>query len=209
MCWLTLTGRKMNSSTSTLRFLQGENRRLREDNEALREEVLALREYMKALRVLHQATQTITAEQELETLLTRIMHAALRVMDAADGSLALLDSSANQLVFVVVLGELRSSLHGYRIDKSMGIAGWVATQGEPVIVNNARQDRRFSSFVDDSFGFRTNSMICVPMIVQGLVIGVIEVLNKFSGGDFTDTDLDLLTILASVAAAAIDKVHRT
>jgi len=193
----------MNSSTSTLRFLQSENRRLREENESLREEVLALREYMKALRTLHQATQTFTAEQQLEPLLARIMYAALRVMDAADGSLALLDESTGQLV-----GELKSSLQGYRIDKGMGIAGWVAAHGEPVIVNNAHQDRRFSSFVDDSFGFRTNSLICVPLIVQGRVIGVIEVLNKFSGEAFTDTDLDLLTILASMAAVAIDKVHQ-
>jgi GAF domain-containing protein len=198
----------MNSSANTVRFLQGENRRLREENESLQEEVLALREYMKALRTLHQATQTITAEQELEPLLARIMYAALRVMDAADGSLALLDEDTGQLVFAVVLGELRSSLHGYRIDRNMGIAGWVATHGKPVIVNNAHQDRRFSSFIDDSFGFRTNSLICVPLIVQGRIIGMIEVLNKFSGEAFTDTDLDLLTILAGVAAVAIDKVHR-
>lgn len=198
----------MSNSTSTLRFLQSENRRLLEENESLREEVLALREYMKALRTLHQATQTITAEQQLQPLLARIMHAALRVMDAADGSLALLDEQAGQLVFAVVLGELRSSLQGYRIDKNMGIAGWVATHGEPVIVNNARQDTRFSPFVDDSFGFRTNSLICVPLAAEGRVIGVIEVLNKFSGENFTDTDLDLLTILASVAAGAIDKVHK-
>lgn len=199
----------MNNSASTLRFLQNENRRLREENESLREEVLALREYMKALRTLHQATETITAEQQLEPLLRRIMHAALRVMDAADGSLALLDEEAGQLVFAVVLGELRSSLQGYRIDKNMGIAGWVASHGEPVIVNNVRQDWRFSPFVDDSFGFRTNALICVPLAVGEKVIGVIEVLNKFSGEDFTETDLDLLTILASVAATAIDKVHRT
>jgi GAF domain-containing protein len=198
----------MSNSTSTLRFLQGENRRLLEENESLREEVLALREYMKALRTLHQATQTITAEQQLQPLLARIMHAALRVMDAADGSLALLDEPAGQLEFAVVLGELRSSLQGYRIDKNMGIAGWVATHGEPVIVNNARQDARFSPFVDDSFGFRTNSLICVPLVAEGRTIGVIEVLNKFSGENFTDTDLDLLTILASVAAVAIDKVHK-
>jgi GAF domain-containing protein len=198
----------MNSSTSTLRFLQNENRRLREENESLREEVLALREYMKALRALHQATQTITAEQQLEPLLARILHAALRVMDAADGSLALLDESTGQLVFAVVLGELRTALQGYRIDQNMGIAGWVATHGEPVIVNNARQDGRFSPFVDDSFGFRTNALICVPLFVEGRVIGVIEVLNRFSGEDFTDTDLDLLTILASIAAVAIDKVHQ-
>ncbi|MDH7475833.1 MAG: GAF domain-containing protein, partial [Anaerolineae bacterium] len=102
----------------------------------------------------------------------------------------------------------RSSLQGYRIDKNMGIAGWVATHGEPVIVNNARQDARFSPFVDDSFGFRTNSLICVPLVAEGRTIGVIEVLNKFSGENFTDTDLDLLTILASVAAVAIDKVHK-
>jgi GAF domain-containing protein len=198
----------MSNSTSTLRFLQSENRRLREELESLRREVLALREYMKALRTLHLATQTITAERELEPLLVQIMHAALRVMDAADGSLALLDESTDQLVFAVVLGELRSSLQGYRIDKNMGIAGWVAAQGEPVIVDNARQDWRFSSFVDDSFSFRTNSLICVPLNVRGRIIGVIEVLNRFSGEDFTETDLDLLTILASVAAVAIDKVHR-
>ncbi len=196
------------TTIQTLRFLQMENLRLQEENETLREEVRTLQEYARALRALSQATQTITSEVDLVVLLDKIMYAALNVMDAADGSLILLDEDSNELVFVVVRGSTREALQGYRIPKDMGIAGWVVTHAEPQVVNKARLDHRFSSHVDATFNFQTDSLMCVPLIAQDRMLGVIEVLNKFSGQDFNEADFNLLTILAHIAAEAIYKVDK-
>jgi len=195
------------TTTQTLRLLQRENIDLKEENECLQEEVLALREYLRGLRALQQDAQAITSARDLELFLSKVLYTALKAMDAADGSLMLVDYETDELVFAVVKGMLQSTLQGYRFPKTVGVAGWVATHAEPLIVGNPRLDDRFYSRIDETFGFRTTSLICVPLLGQDKVIGVIEVLNKFSQQAFNEVDLDLLTILAHIAAEAIEQVE--
>jgi putative methionine-R-sulfoxide reductase with GAF domain len=204
---LTYLYKENRMSSQTLRFLQQENQRLLEENRLLREEVLALRDYLAGLRSLERAAESITTEQDPLLLLDKILYAALTVVDCADGSIMLLDQEADELVFVVVRGELGHSLPGHRIPSDLGIAGWVATHKEPQIVNDVRNDQRFSPYVDETFQFETYSLLCVPMISQSRVMGVIEVLNKFNKQDFIEADLDLLSTLAYIAAIAIDRME--
>jgi GAF domain-containing protein len=117
------------------------------------------------------------------------------------------DYETDELVFAVVKGAVQSTLRGYRIPKTEGVASWVATHAEPAIVGNPQLDDRFYSRVDEAFGFETTSLICVPLLGSDKVIGVIEVLNKFSQQAFNEVDLDLLTILAHIAAEAIERVE--
>ncbi len=194
-------------SAQVLKFLQQENQRLLDENRRLREEVMALRDYLTGLRSLQRAVEAITTEEDPLALLSMILYSALTVIDAGDGSILLLDDETGELVFVVVHGELGQTLPGYRIPGDMGIAGWVATHKESQIVNNVRADQRFSSYIDETFHFETFSLLCVPMISRGKVLGVIEVLNKFNRQDFSETDVDLLSTLAYIAATAIERLE--
>ena len=195
------------TTTQTLRLLQRENIDLKEENERLQVEVLALREYLQGLRALQQEAQAIASAQELESFLSKILYTALKAMDAANGSLLLVDDNTDELVFALVKGTIQSELRGYRIPKTAGVAGWVATHAEPLLVGRARLDDRFYSRIDETFGFETTSLVCAPLLGQDKVIGVIEVLNKFSQEAFNEVDLDLLTILAHIAAEAIERVE--
>jgi len=195
------------TTTQTLRLLQRENADLKDENERLQEEVLALREYLRGLQALQQDTQAITSTQDLELFLGKVLYTAMKAMDAAEGSLLLVDYDTDELVFAVVKGTLQSKLRGYRIPKTTGVAGWVATHAEPLIVDRPWLDDRFYSRVDETFGFKTISLICAPLLGQEKVIGVIEVLNKFSQQAFNEIDLDLLTILAHIAAEAIERIE--
>lgn len=198
----------MSASTPQLiRFLQQENSRLNQDNQALREENQIMRRYITALKELHRATQEITSEENLIKLLSQILYNAMAVLRAEGGSLALLDDETDELVFVVVHGDISNKLHGYRISKQTGIAGWVASHREPVIVNNPRQDYRFSQLVDQTFNFFTRSIICVPLINGNKLIGVLQLINKESDEHFTDTDTVLLSILSHVAATALEEMR--
>jgi sigma-B regulation protein RsbU (phosphoserine phosphatase) len=198
----------MSTSTAQLmRFLQQENNRLQEDNKVLQEENRALHRYLDALEDLYWAAQRITSEENLLDLLDQILYNAMVVLRAEDGSLLLLDEETDELVFAVVHGDIRGELRGYRIGGDIGIAGWVATEGEPLIVNNPRQDWRFSPQIDEAFGFVTRSILCVPMITRGKLVGVIELLNKYDGNKFIETDATLLSILAHVAATALDDMR--
>ncbi|RMF35350.1 MAG: GAF domain-containing protein [Chloroflexi bacterium] len=194
-------------STTLLRFLQEENARLQEENKQLREELAALRDYLDGLRLLQQEARRMTEEADLMPLLDKILYAALTVTDAADGSVLLLDPETEELVFAVVHGVIREQLVGYRIPKETGIAGWVVTHGSPLIVNRPHLDRRFSRQVDEQFGFKTRSLLCVPMIgSEGRIVGAIEVLNKFSGREFTQADQDLLMVMGYIAGSALEIV---
>jgi GAF domain-containing protein len=194
-------------STGTMRFLQQENSRLAEENETLREENQALRRYVSSLKELHWAAQQIISEENLFDLLDKILYSALNVLRAEDGSLLLLDDETNELAFVLVHGDIRHELRGYRIPNNVGIAGWVVTHKEPLIINNPHQDWRFSHQVDTTFGFSTRSIICVPMIARNKLIGVIELLNKRNDEEFNETDLTLLSILGQVAATALEEMQ--
>jgi two-component system, OmpR family, phosphate regulon sensor histidine kinase PhoR len=192
---------------STMRFLQQENSRLKQENEALQEDNLALRHYIHALEELHWATQQIVSEENLFNLLDQILYNAMRVLKAQGGSLLIRDDDTNELAFVLVHGDLKQQLQGYRIGGEVGIAGWVATHREPVIVNNPRQDRRFSLQVDEAFHFVTRSLLCVPMMAHNKVIGVIQLINKTNGYTFTEADVTLLSILGHVAATALEQIN--
>jgi len=194
-------------SNQVLKFLQQENQRLVEENRLLRDEVMAVRDYLAGLRALQRAAEAITVEDDPVALLDKILYAALTVIDAADGSILLLDEETNELVFVVVHGELGATLRGHRIPADAGIAGWVAVNQEPQIVNNVRADQRFYGGVDETFHFETVGLLCVPMVVRGKLLGVIEVLNKFNRQDFSEADADLMGLLAYIAATAIDRLQ--
>ena len=183
-------------------------RAIQQENVELKDEVSRLRDYVHALQALHHAIQQLLSETDLMKLLDRTLYYAMTVLDANDGALLLSDEEKGDLVFVLVQGEVREKLPGYRIGRNEGIAGWVAEHREPVIVNNTRSDPRFSPRVDEAFDFETQSMVCVPLMARGKVLGVIEVLNKASGQDFAEADQDLLTLLGVIAAMALDDLAR-
>ena len=193
-------------STTTLRFLQQENTRLHEENRSLREENSGLRRYMDALKSLAWATQQITSEGNLLLLVDQILYSAMEVLNAEGGSLLLPDEETGELAFVLVHGDVENELRGFRIRGDVGIAGWVATNRKPLIINNPRQDARFSPEIDETFGFITRSILCVPMIARGRLIGVIELLNKYDSNEFNEADMTLLSILGQVAAIALEEL---
>jgi signal transduction histidine kinase len=94
-----------------------------------------------------------------------------------------------------------------RISTQSGIAGWVVRNGKPLIVNDVSQDERFNQKIDNTTGFVTKSIMCAPMIVQRKVIGVLEVLNKKDGTDFSVQNLATLMSVASTAAMAIENLR--
>lgn len=191
-------------TSTTVRFLQEENLRLLEQNQDLQDENVYLRETLKSLRGLLGTVARIDVRSELDRLLNRIVYEATRIVDAVDGSLILIDRETQELVFVTVRSHLRERLVGYRMPMDEGIVGWAVAHQEPVIANDVTHDERFSAAVDRYLAFVTRSLMAVPLISRGQVLGAIELVNKFSSPHFDERDLETLSLLAAVAAAAID-----
>jgi signal transduction histidine kinase len=74
------------------------------------------------------------------------------------------------------------------------------------MISDAQKDRRHYKAVDVTTDFLTRSILCVPMIFKGKVIGVIEIMNKLEG-DFTESDLTLLNSIATYAAIALENAR--
>lgn len=157
--------------------------------------------HIAALESLRAVTLELTADLELESLLQKILRAAMQVSSSTEGSLFLYDPTAHELVFKVIVGGGGDTLKETRIPAGRGIAGESFTQQRAVIVDNAASDPRYFSAPADSVGLIIHRLVAVPLGAQGTAIGVLEVMNKSE--PYTNDDVDLLTAFAAQSAIAI------
>ncbi|HZP40858.1 MAG TPA: sigma 54-interacting transcriptional regulator [Candidatus Binatia bacterium] len=140
-----------------------------------------------------------------DALLHVILDAVTELLSAEGGSIALLDAESGELAFATTVGPV--GLGQLRIPRGQGIAGWVAEHGEPVIANDVSQDARFYDAVDRGTGFRTRSILCVPLRIRDRVVGALEALNTSRAGGFTEEDVGFLTAFGGLAATALDRAR--
>lgn len=137
----------------------------------------------------------------------RAMEAITKLMRAQTGSLLMVDEKTHELFFEVALGEAGAAVKEIRLKMGEGIAGWVAVSGKPLIVPDVLKDKRFQGKVDKKSKFRTRNMICVPVVIKGKVIGVLQAINRLHGLDFTKDDLKLFQLFSNQVAIALDNAR--
>jgi GAF domain-containing protein len=98
------------------------------------------------------------------------------------------------------------TLRDLRLKLGQGISGYCATRGETLMVRDALASKLFYPKTDQLSGFTTRSVLCVPLISQSRVIGVIEVINK-RGGEFNKHDQQLLQSIATSASIAMENAR--
>ena len=164
-------------------------------------------EWEKQLMTLTVLSQILNSTLEHRTVRRRAMQAATELMKAEVGSLLLIDEETNRLYFEVALGDKEETVKTFHLEMGEGIAGWVAKQGEPLIVHDAQSDPRFFSEVDKKSKFTTKNVICVPVKVKEKTIGVLEAINKLGGETFSEEDLTIFQSLADQVAVALDNAR--
>ncbi|MGM0568389.1 MAG: GAF domain-containing protein [Elusimicrobiota bacterium] len=152
-----------------------------------------------AVKFFNLARNLSTAEN-IDQLLAKIGRAAENILNSERSSILLLDEKKENLYFKTVTGE--DILKKLKVPVSRGVAGWIARNKKPEIVNDPYSDDRFSPETDRKTGYKTKSIAGAPMIVGKELVGVVEVLNK-KEGSFTKTDIDNLTGFAGLAAVSI------
>jgi HD-GYP domain-containing protein (c-di-GMP phosphodiesterase class II) len=174
---------------------------------ALGEEYAALYRDLKdrigQLESLIEASAVFSSTLDLDQVLDHVMTEGQRVLDAEASSVFQIDEETKELYFVLALGEKGEEVKKIRVPWGQGVVGWVAEHAEPLLVADVTKDPRFYQKVDEKSKFQTRSILAVPLIVKGKVIGVAEVLNKRSG-TFSDKDLEMFQGLARQAAIAIE-----
>lgn len=156
------------------------------------------------LNTLSEISRNINSILDLDPLLNVVMQNATEVMKAEVSSVLLLDENEKELIFRIALGEKGEKVKKIRLKVGEGIAGWVAKTGKPIIVNDVKDEPRFNKRVDRKTGFKTRSILCVPLYSKEKMIGVIQVINKKDYLPFTNGDEELLNTFACHAAIAIE-----
>lgn len=157
----------------------------------------SLREEQQILEV----TQDLAGELLLEVLIARIMNAVTDLLDAERASLFVYDEKAEELFTLYADG---LGTHGIHVPTHRGIAGAVFTTGHVENITDAYEDARFNREVDLSTGFRTRTILCVPIVNKaGARIGVVQALNK-RDGVFTAKDEARLKAFAAQIAVSLE-----
>jgi sigma-B regulation protein RsbU (phosphoserine phosphatase) len=166
-----------------------------------------LQKMLKEMGTLHEITHALESSENLDSLLDYIMEKSQNVMQAEAASMMLVVPETNELEFKVVLGPKATEVKPFRLPIGKGISGWVAQTGEAVLIPDAYSDSRFDPSFDKRSGFKTRSMLCVPMIYQSKTVGVMTVINRLDGDPFNRDDQILFTIFASQAALSIENAR--
>jgi GAF domain-containing protein len=160
---------------------------------------------VKELERLNEISRSVVRVLDLDQVLIRILREATHMLDVETGSVLLADPETDELVFRMSVKEGEAVDIPERLKPGEGIAGWTVQHGEPLLVRDVHQDPRWYGEVKT--GFFTRSVLCVPLKIDGHVIGALQALNKKGPVGFTDRDLVLLSNFATSATVAIENAR--
>jgi signal transduction histidine kinase/putative methionine-R-sulfoxide reductase with GAF domain len=158
--------------------------------------------FQKQLEALKEISRDISSAQEVEAILPLIMDKVTRLMRADRSTFFIVDSESGQLWSKVLQSEQAVVI---RLSLGEGLAGWVAQSGEMVNLEDAHSDPRFDRSWDESSGYRTRSLLCMPVFDRELrVIAVLQCLNKQGRRRFNEEDEELLQCIGAQCAIALE-----
>lgn len=164
----------------------------------------AQRRRLRTAELLLAVSHKMAEFDTLDEVLNALVEMTTAQLNAARGSLFLNDLATNELYSRAAQGNIQREI---RILNTSGIAGFVFTSGEPLIIHDAYSDSRFNRSIDEQTGFVTQNILCVPIkTIRGEVIGVAQTLNKHKG-KFTTHDLHLLQAMTSQGTLALQSAQ--
>ncbi|MCM2285937.1 MAG: GAF domain-containing protein [Desulfobacula sp.] len=169
-----------------------------------RTEDFTVREQNERFHKLCEVGKTITAEIDINVLFPLVMNQTNHIMGTQRSSVFLYDEKTDELWSLVATGMENCEI---RISAKVGIGGWVFKHKESLSLNEAYKDPRFNVGVDCKTGFKTENILCVPLINSGgHCIGVLQALNK-KKGKFTDVDTTFLSAISDYVAIALENAR--
>ena len=151
----------------------------------------------------HKSGLSLKDEVDLDLVLREILQKAYEFVPAESGSILLDDPShklpdrvENELAFIAAFGHLSKDLVGQRLSAKYGIVGQVYRSGTPHLSVDVEDDSHFYPAIDERFGHKTHSIVAVPIYIGKNVCGVLELINRLEGKNFTARDMTLLEIFA-------------
>lgn len=151
-------------------------------------------------RLLSEIYREVSQKSSLKEILTILTDVTTNIIGCERGTVFLNDEKTGELYSFVAQGNLQ---HEIRLLNNSGLAGWSFSHNEPLITKNAQSDPRYNKTFDKITGFKTHSVLCVPLkSIKNELIGVTQMLNKHDN-NFTEADVQLVKALTEKAGLAI------
>jgi len=166
----------------------------------------ALRRRNRELTTLYEIDRDISATLELPVVLERIATHARDLLEADDSEVYLLETDGQTLRAIVALGDYADEVKATPLRLGKGVVGYVAHSGIAEIVEHAECDPR-SVHIPGTPEEEEHTLICVPLVSKGQVIGVMSLARPSERGVFDQDDLDFLIGLSQQAAIAIENAR--
>ncbi len=169
-------------------------------------ETVSPEDMRRVVEALYRVHSFLTAIPDLDTLLTRIAEESCGVAGAEAASVMLYDPVTDELYFQVAVGDSgdqETLKEEIRLQLGQGVAGAAAQLRECIVVDDAATDTRVYKEADIASQFETRNLLAVPMIDRDDLIGVLEVVNKADGATWSELDLKVMTVFASLSATAV------
>lgn len=157
---------------------------------------------MDHLRVFHEVARALTQTLELEEILLIIMEKMAQFFGPERWSMLLVDEAAQNLYYAIAVGEDSESLKGLRVPLGEGVAGWVASTGNSLVVPDVSLDAHWSAFSVAHPELNIQSIACLPVRSGEHTLGVIQLLNS-KLDLLSEYSISFLRILCDYAAIAI------
>jgi diguanylate cyclase (GGDEF)-like protein len=161
---------------------------------------------MDHLRVFHDVARALTSSLELEEILGAIMDKMAQFFGPEKWSMLMVDDKAGELYYAIAVGENAESLKGLRVPMGEGVAGWVASTGNPLVVPDVALDPHWSAFASKHPDLKIKSIACVPVRSGNKTLGVIQLLNS-KLDLLSEYSISFLRILCDYAAIAIQNAR--
>jgi GAF domain-containing protein len=162
---------------------------------------------VEQLALLNEIGRVITSSLDLKPAVDLIAKRIESAFKAAAGFIFLLDEPQDELVLQSAFGPEALEADSFRVKLGQGLVGWVAAEGEPVLVSDLSADSRYAPTVEGVLTAGAESALCVPVIARGKTIGVILVVDP-ARTSLGSMDLNLLDSIASFASIAIENARQ-
>src|SRR5258707_9410227 len=155
------------------------------------------------LNIFHDVAKALTSSLDLDSILQTIMEKMAEYFRPDTWSLLMVDEEHNELYFAIAVGDAAEALKDVRLKVGEGIAGWVAKNGEQLIVPDVYTDPRFAKRIDEVTQWETRCIICVPLRSKHRVLGPMQLVNV-EMKQFSEQEVFFLQSLCDYAAIAIE-----
>jgi len=163
--------------------------------------------YFREFHTILKFSALINSSLNIEDVLNNAMKWAEEFINAEASSIYELDEESGEIFVRLARGKKKDPVKDIRLKLGDGIAGSVVETGQPMVVQDVSKEKRFSYKFDKLTGFKTKSLICVPLTLRDKSIGAIQVLNKKDQEPFSKTDLEILTSMSQQIAVAMENAR--